>query len=111
MLTKSDFDQLGKLVRKIVREEVETEVKDSTRTLENQIRLSRMQVQNDINELDDRMKNVEIRVDVVGKGVEDIKKRVKKIEKDVNLIGRLFDEGDVKLERRVKRIEQHLVLP
>ena len=111
MLTKSDFDQLGKLVRKIVREEVETEVKDSTRTLENQIRLSRMQVQNDINELDDRMKNVEIRVDVVGNDARDIKKRVKKIEKDVNLIGRLFDEGDVKLERRVKRIEQHLALP
>ena len=41
MLTKPDIAQ----IRKVVREEVETEVKDSTRNLESQIRLSRMQVQ------------------------------------------------------------------
>jgi len=110
-MQKSDVNQIGKLVRKIVREEIETEIKDSTRTLENQIRLSRMQIQNDINELDDRMKNVEIRTDSVGKDVKDIKKRVRKIEKTVDIVARLYDAQDVKLAKRVTRIEHHLDLP
>lgn len=57
MLTIKDLSQ----IRKVVREEVEAEVKDSTRNLEGEIRLSRMRIQGGINEIDDRMKNVEIR--------------------------------------------------
>ncbi|MEK7186513.1 MAG: hypothetical protein AAB675_04075, partial [Patescibacteria group bacterium] len=79
MLTKTDIAQ----IRKVVREEVETEVKDSTRNLESQIRLSRMQVQSDIGELDDRMKNVEVRVDRVGKDVGSISKVLGVVQKDL----------------------------
>lgn len=111
MLTKTDLSQVGKLVRKIVREEVEAEVKNSTHTLENQIRLSRMQVQNEISELNDRMKNVEIKVDGVGKDVKDVKARVRKTEKTVDVMAKLFDKEDVSLAKRVRRIENHLSLP
>lgn len=114
-MQKSDIDQIGKLVRKIVREEVEAESKDITRTLDQEIRMSRMHIQQDISELDDRMKNVEIRVDNLGKDivdlkkdVTDVKKRVRKIEKHVNTIAILYDETDVKLAKRVSKIEGHL---
>jgi len=117
-MQKSDLDQIGKLVRKIVREEVKTEVKDSTRTVENQIRLSRMQVQSEINELDDRMKNVEIRVENVGSKADKLDKRlsamdknIKYIRKTVKIIAKNYDEGDVKLGKRVTRIEEHLNIP
>jgi len=113
MLTKVDLNK----IRKVVREEVETEVKDSTRTIDNQIRLSRMQVQNEINELDDRMKNVEIRIELVGKDVKDVKKevgdvkkRTRKIEKTVDLTAQLLDKDIVKTIKRVRRIEEHLGL-
>ena len=124
MLTKNDFDQIGKLVQKIVRQEVKVEVKDSTRTLDSQIRLSRMQVQQDISELDDRMKNVEVgintvdsrlnhvetRLDGIEKDITDVKTGVRKTEKTVSLIAKNYDEGDVMLARRVKKLEQHVGL-
>lgn len=129
MLTKTDLEQLGKLVRKVVREEVEAEVKDATHTLGSDIRASRMQVQHDISELDDRMKNVEIRVDgsdknvnlIIGqldkiderligveKDVKDIKKRVKKTNKTVDVMIDISDKDIVGLRKRVGRIEEHL---
>ncbi len=40
-----------------------------------------MQVQNEINELDGRMKNVEVSVNGVAKDVKDVRKRAGKIEK------------------------------
>ena len=71
-----------------------------------------MQVQNEINELDGRMKNVEVSVNGVAKDVKDVRKRAGKIEKKtVDIIARNYDEGDVVLAIRVKRIEAHLSLP
>lgn len=114
MLTKTDLDH----IRKVVRQEVKVEVTDATRTLDSQIRLSRMRVQASIGELDDRVKNVEIKLSDVGDQVEetrkdvvDVKKRVGKIEETVDLIAKNYDEGDVILARRVKKIEEHVGLP
>lgn len=104
MLTKQDISQ----IRKAVREEVESEVKDSTRTIYNQIRMSRIQIQHDVSELDDRMKNVEIRLDTAGKIIKDVKKKVNRIDKTVSIIAKNYDEGDVNLGSRVKKIEHHL---
>lgn len=116
-MQKLDLGQIGTLVRKIVREEVSVEVKNSTHVLENQIRQSRMQIQDEINQLDNRMKNVEISVDnldkdvdYLKKGMTDVQRRVKKIEKNVDTIARLYDETDVKLAKRVSRLENHLGL-
>lgn len=106
-LSKIDITQ----IRKVIREEVEAEVKDSARNLEGEIRSARMRVQSDISELDDRMKNVEIRTEAVGKDVADIKKRTRKIEKTVNVTAKLLDKDIVKTFKRVGRIEDHLGIP
>lgn len=103
MLTKVDLSQ----IRKVVREEVEAEVKDSTRTLEGEVRLSRMRVQSDISELDDRMKNVEIRINSVE---TKITKMHKSLKKEIKIVSNTLDKEDLKTVRRVRRIEEHLGL-
>lgn len=70
-----------------------------------------MQVQNEINELDDGMKNAEIRVDDVAKDVKNIKRNVQKLEKDVEVLIVRSDREETLLNRRVKIIEGHLDLP
>ena len=108
MLTKTDFDQIGKLVRKVVREEVETEISDAKKTLESQIRLSKMEVRSDISDLDDRVKNVEVTVSTLDKDMKNVKKDLNYLKKSMNLVVKNYDEGDTKLARRVTRIEEHL---
>ena len=51
-------------------------------------------------------------VDVVVEGkLKPIKKDLKYLKKTVDIIVKNYDEGDVKLERKVRKIEQHLALP
>ena len=88
MLTKNDLDQ----IRKVIRQEVKVEVKDSAQTLESQIRLSRMQVQSNIGELDDRIKNVEIRLDDVANNVKKTQKDVSQIKRDQGTMLDLLDK-------------------
>lgn len=61
-----------------------------------------------------------IREDVLGlkQGVDDLqkdmkylKKKINRIDKTVSLVVKNYDEEDVKLARRVRKIEQHLALP
>ena len=40
-----------------------------------------------------------------------IKNELQYIRKTVEIIAKNYDEGDTKLDRRVRRIEQHLSLP
>ncbi len=108
MLTKSDFDQIGKAVRKIVREEVETEVSDAKKTLESQIRLSKLEIKSVISDVDDRVKNVEVTVSTLEKDMKKAKKDLSYIKKTVDLIVKNYDEGDVLLGKRVTKIEKHL---
>ncbi len=78
MLTKSDLSQLRKMtqevVREIVREEVGNEVTSLKDELQADITMSRMRIQTDINELTDRIKNLEIRVTKMHK---DLKTEIK----------------------------------
>lgn len=111
MLTKSDIDQIGKLVRKIVREEVETEIRDVSDHLEARITLAKMELLNRFGKLDDRVKNVEIKVNGLEKVIKDIQKRVKKTEKTVDIAINMFNQDDAKLQKRVEKIEEHLDLP
>ena len=48
---------------------------------------------------------------VIENKLKPIKKDLRYLRKTVSLIAKNYDEGDVKLERRVKKIEQHLALP
>ncbi|MEK7559374.1 MAG: hypothetical protein AAB521_03640 [Patescibacteria group bacterium] len=47
----------------------------------------------------------------VKKDLTDVKKRVKKIEKTVDVAIRIFNSDDIKIEKRVSKIEVHLGLP
>lgn len=125
MLTQDDLKQ----IRKVVREEVTTEVKDATSNLEGQIRITKMEIRNDINDLDDRMKNVEIRVDNVGEGFKIVqndlmetknsiksietgmKKMHKDLKKEIKGVLHFLDRENMSTRKRVLKIERHLALP
>ena len=104
MLTKSDLSQ----IRKIIREEVETEVSDAKKTLESLIRISKLEIKSSINDVDDRLKNVEIGVDMLEKDMKNVKKDLKYLKQTANLIIKNYEEEDIKLQKKVTRIEEHL---
>lgn len=107
MLTKTDLDQ----IRKVIRQEVKVEVKDSTQTLESQIRLSRMQVQANIGEVDDRIKNVEIRIDDVASSVKKTQKDISQIKRDQGTMLDLLDKEQMQQRKRIVRLEKEVGLP
>lgn len=61
MLTKTDLNQ----IRKIFREEQRVEIGNLGSSLRSEMKLMRMEIQNDIRDLEDRVKNVEIRIDKI----------------------------------------------
>ena len=75
MLTKSDLSQ----IRKVVREEVENEAQSIKDELGAGITTSRMRIQTEINELKDRIKNLEIRVSKMHK---ELKKEIKMVSSE-----------------------------
>lgn len=83
MLTKTDLSQ----IREIVHEEVDVIVEEK---------------------LNSKLK---LELEPIKKDLKYLKKKVNKIDKTVNLIVTNYDEADVKLERRVKKIEQRIALP
>ncbi len=54
---------------------------------------------------------IEAKLEPVKKGVFEVKKRVRKIEKTTDVVAKMFNEDDMKLSRRITRIEDHLGLP
>ena len=107
MLTKNDLNE----IRKVIRQEVKVEVKDSTQTLDSQIRLSRMQVQANIGEVDDRIKNVEIKLDDVASEVKKLQKDVSQIRKDQSSMLNLLDSEQMSQRKRIIRLEKNAGLP
>lgn len=59
---------------------------------------------------DSDLKKIKEIISPLEKDMKVVKKKVTKIEVTVDMMSRLFDEADVRIERRVKRIEQHLSL-
>lgn len=53
---------------------------------------------------------VDGKLEPVKEDLKYLKKKVNRIDKTVEIIVKNYDEGDVKLARRIKRIEQHLAL-
>ncbi len=105
MFTKQDLSQIGKLVRKVVREEVENETKASKEELQADIIMARIRVQSDIRELKDRIKNVEI-------GFTGLETKITKMHKDlkneIKMVVEFLDKDNMKTAKRVMRIESHL---
>lgn len=103
MLTKQDLTQ----IRTVVREEVENEVKAAKEDLGADIIMARIRVQNDIEELKNRMKNVEIRFT----GLETkITKMHKDLKNEIKMVVEFLDKDNMKTVKRVMRIESHLGL-
>lgn len=92
MLTKNDLSQ----IRKVVREEVETDSENTKSELRAEMKLSRMETQSDLRTIKDRLKNVEV--------------ATAKIQKSVDIVVNFFDKQDIDTLKRVKKIEEQLGL-
>ena len=90
MLTKEDVKEL----RNVFREEIEAEVGTMQDELTSQIVLTKMELRSDFGGVENRLKNVEIKLG--------------RLEKTVNVTIKMFNEDDTKLVRRIKNIESHL---
>ncbi len=64
-----------------------------------------------LKQIDVRFDQVETRLDGVEKGLLSTKGDIRKIKKDIEIIINVFDKEDVRLQKRVKRIENRLGLP
>lgn len=93
MLTKTDLNQ----IRKVVREEIEGESRSLKEDLQGEIKLVRIEIQKDIQALTNRIKNLEIVTN--------------KIQKDIKSIINFFDKEFLRLRKRVEKVEEHLNLP
>lgn len=117
MLTKTDILAIDKIVQKRVREEVETEGKNIKDSLGSDIRTSRMRIQEDVRELSNRVKNLEVgtgRLEktsaIVKKDIATVKKSLASIEKKIDKSVDFIDREYLALQKKVERIEKHLKL-
>lgn len=108
MLTKTDLDQIGKVVKKIVREEVEAEIKETREDLLYEIKLVRMEFSARLDKIEDKLKDLDIRVTKIETSLDKITKETAKIKKDIRKIIEYHDEYYIHLRKRVERIEEHL---
>ena len=92
MLTKTDLSQ----IRKIIREEVETESQNIKDEIQADIKMSLVRISGELHRIQDRLKNVEIKIN--------------KIQKDLKYAVNFLDKESLKIQKRVERIEKHLKL-
>ena len=78
MLTKSDLQAIDKLITGRIREEVEAEGRNIRDELKGDIQESRIRIQQEIRDLSDRIKNIEIRINNFEK---DSRKEFQKLNK------------------------------
>ncbi len=58
----------------------------------------------------DDISSLEAKLKPITKDIQYLRKKTNRIDKTVSLVAKNYDEGDVRLERRVRKIEQHLSL-
>ncbi len=93
MLTKIDFKE----IRKIVREEVETEIQNAKEDLQAEMKMNLVRSTKETRDVKDRLKNVDIKLN--------------NIQKDMKYTTNFLDKEGLKAQKRVDRIEKHLRLP
>lgn len=96
MLTKDDLKQ----IRIVVREEVETETQAARDDIQVEIKLVRMELASRISKVEDRLKNVEIKINRM-------EKDIKHLKADVSVAIKLLDEDIIKLRKRVEKLEDN----
>lgn len=107
MLNKQDLTS----IRKVVREEVENETKIARTKLETDVKMSRIMIQSSLNQIEDRIKNIEISNSRSDKIILKIQEDVKKIIKDLAQTSDFLDKDNMVTLKRVNRIERFLHLP
>ncbi len=111
MLTKTDLSQIKGIVKsetkKIVRQEIEAEGKNIRDDSRSELRSARMRIQEDVRELSGRIKNLEIRVNSMGR---EMKKEFKKVREEIKNSVNFLDKDYVRLKSKVERIKTHLKL-
>lgn len=107
MLTKTDLQAIDKLLGKRVREEIEAEGKNTRDDLKSDIINFRIRIQQEIRELADRIKNLEIHMNNFEK---DNKKEFLKLNKRFTDLFDFLGKDQLKTLKRVERIEEHLNL-
>lgn len=114
MLSKQDLNQFEKLVRKIVREEVAVESRSTRDDLQSEIKLARMELSLRLDKIDDKVKNLEIRLSQFQANTEkELKKigsNIARLRKDLNTFTMSFDQDRAHLQKRIMRIESRLGL-
>ncbi|OGY24851.1 MAG: hypothetical protein A2Y57_03865 [Candidatus Woykebacteria bacterium RBG_13_40_7b] len=96
MLTKTDLSAIKKIVKEVVRVEIEAEVSPLKDALQAEIKLARLETQREIKLLKDEVKELRI--------------KLTKVEKDVALIVKIFDREYLDLRKDVEGIKEHLNL-
>ena len=102
MLTKSDLNQ----IRVVVNEEVDAVVDEKLEPIKKDLTI----LKSDVSILKKDVADIKDDVTVLKKDVKYLKKKVNRIDKTVSLTVENYDEGDIRLERRVKKIEAHIGL-
>lgn len=97
-LTKSDLTEIKKIVKEVVRDEIGNETKSINDSLSADITLSRIRIQEEIRELTDRIKNLEIR----------LSKMHKELKEEIKIVSHFLDKENLKAVRRIEKIEDHL---
>ena len=108
MLTKSDLQAIDKLITGRIREEVEAEGRNIRDELKGDIQESRIRIQQEIRDLSDRIKNIEIRINNFEKNSQ---KEFQKLNKRFTDLFNFLDKDQLRTLKRVERIEEHLNLP
>lgn len=107
MLTKTDLQAIDKMFSKRVREEIEAEGKNIKDELKSDILNSRIRIQQEIRDLADRIKNLEIRLN---NSEKDTKKNFLALNKRFTELFNFLDKDQLRTSKRVERIEEHLNL-
>lgn len=110
MLTKADFTE----IRKIIREKVENEVGNAKKELQGGISMVRIRLQGELNDVKDRLKNVDIKTTSIDTRLEKVEKRVvkmhKNLKKEIEYVSHVLDKENMGTLKGVKRIEEYVGL-
>ena len=113
MITKTDLNQ----IRGVVSEEVDViiesklkPVKEDLSQIGNVIDEKLEPIKKDLTILKKDVTDLKSDVTILKKDVKYLKKKINRVDRTVSLTVKNYDEGDIKLERRVRKIEDHIGL-
>ncbi|MEK7517587.1 MAG: hypothetical protein AAB583_03475 [Patescibacteria group bacterium] len=104
MLTKTDLSQ----IRKIVREEVETEIRSAYDELQGEMKMMRIRIETRLGAIENKVKDLDIKVNGLEVKVNKVQRGISRIKKDIKAIISYFDQDYIILRKRIERIEGHL---